>query len=79
MTLRRVRKAYEFFRKDNKKWRKKMKYINKDAEIAIKAILARFNGDREKAIDYCLYVADNHRAVSREYLHYRSLLIARDV
>lgn len=34
----------------------------------IKAILARFKGDKLKAIDYCLGIADQHRHLRPEYI-----------
>lgn len=34
----------------------------------IKAILARFKGDKLKAIDYCLGIADNYRHLRPEYM-----------
>jgi hypothetical protein len=39
-------------------------------EIQIKAILGRFNGDRVKAVDYCLRTAKEHNKLWDEYMKY---------
>jgi hypothetical protein len=44
-------------------------------EPSLKAILARFNGDRQQAIAYCEYVAIEHPRLIEEYQGYAALLL----
>lgn len=43
-------------------------------EIQLKAILARFGGDRKAAADYCWRTSAAFPAVMSEYLDYRYIL-----
>ena len=36
--------------------------------LTVKAVLARWSGDRTAAIRYCYQVADNYPSLRREYL-----------
>ena len=40
----------------------------------IKAILGRFGGNRQQAIDYCIDVARNNPKLAEEYLHIMDIL-----
>jgi hypothetical protein len=43
-------------------------------EPSLKAILARFNGDRVQAMAYCRFVATEHPRLQKEYNTYAQLL-----
>jgi len=48
---------------------------NRSKEIAIKAILARFGGDREQAWQYCIETANKYPALRDEYQTYAAELL----
>ena len=47
----------------------------KSQEIQVKAILARFNGDKTKAANYCTLMAVEYEHVAQEYYEYLALIL----
>jgi hypothetical protein len=47
-------------------------------EITLKAIIARCNGSREQAAEYCAFVAAEHPRLRKEYGAYAQLLTLRE-
>ena len=45
-------------------------------EPSLKAILARFDGDREQAKEYCRFIAQEHPRLATEYKAYADALEA---
>ena len=51
---------------------------NRSMEITLKAIIARCNGSREQAAEYCAFVAAEHPQLRKEYAAYAQLLVPRE-
>ena len=47
-------------------------------ELTLKAIIARCNGSREQAAEYCAFVASEHPRLRKEYAAYAQLLVPRE-
>jgi len=46
-------------------------------EPTLKAILGRFNGDRYKAVDYCVEIATEYPRLAKEYWTIKQMLELR--
>jgi hypothetical protein len=51
---------------------------NRSMELTLKAIIARCNGSREQAAEYCAFVASEHPRLRKEYAAYAQLLVPRE-